>query len=169
MPQLNFNPADHPTDESMSFDPLPDGWYDVRIDGTDLKPTKANNGEYLEIQMTVLGGQFANRKLWDRLTLKHPNETTTAIAARTLGDICRAVNITALQQTEELHGKPVRIRLKIKQDSTWGPRNEVQAYEASTGAATPPTTGAATTSAPGGVNTPTPTPTAAADVPPWKR
>jgi hypothetical protein len=31
---------------TSSFDPLPEGWYNVTIAGAELKSTKAGNGQY---------------------------------------------------------------------------------------------------------------------------
>ena len=158
MPDLNFRPDDHPADDS-AFTPLPDGWYVMIIVKSELKPTKANDGEYLELELVIPEGQqYASRRVWDRLTLRHPNEQTVQIAHRQLGDICRALGITALQATEELHGKPLRVKLKIKGDDTFGPRNEVQRYEAAPGVARPP-------SASGASGAPAAPPAAAASLP----
>jgi hypothetical protein len=175
MPALDFNANDYPHDDSRGFDPLPAGWYNVQIEGSELKPTNAGDGQYIELAMAVIDGTYAGRKVWDRLTIVHPVELTVNIAKKALGDICRSVNTINVKQTEELHGKPFRVKLSIKPDERFGPKNECQAYEACTGLERPPTTGVLTpppsgsgppVAAPATAASP---PAAAANRPPWQR
>jgi len=70
-----------------SFDPLPNGDYLCIIVSSEMKPTKAGDGAYLELELQVLEGQYTGRKLWDRLNLNNSNETTVWIARGALSSI----------------------------------------------------------------------------------
>ncbi len=68
-----------------SFDPIPAGEYLCVITASEEKPTKAGNGSYLQLEFEVIEGPYKGRKLWERLNLNNPNETTVKIA----GPLCR--------------------------------------------------------------------------------
>jgi len=51
------------------FQPLPPGRYPVQIVASELRPTKDGMGQMLWLEMDVLEGPFAGRKLFDRLNL----------------------------------------------------------------------------------------------------
>lgn len=141
----------HDVDPNVGFDPIPVGKYLAIITASEMKPTKAGTGEYLELELEVIEGPFKGRKLWDRLTLKHPNETTVQIAKGTLSGICRSVNVMKPRDSVELHGIPLLAKVKIKQRSDTGELvNEVAGYEKKTAAAPAPAVSTSTT-------------------PPWKR
>ena len=55
-----------------SFDPLPNGDYLCIITASEMKPTKAGNGAFLELELQVLDGPHQGRKLWDRLNVRRP-------------------------------------------------------------------------------------------------
>lgn len=76
-----------------SFDPVPNGDYLCIITTSEMKPTKAGDGAYLELELQVIEGPYQGRKLWDRLNLNNANETTVKIAKGTLSAICRAVGV----------------------------------------------------------------------------
>jgi len=67
-----------------SFDPVPNGDYLCIITTSEMKPTKAGDGAYLELELQVIEGPYQGRKLWDRLNLNNANETTVKIAKGTL-------------------------------------------------------------------------------------
>jgi len=114
---------------NAGFDPIPAGKYLAAITASEMKPTKNGKGEYLELEMEVLEGPFKGRKLWDRLTLKHPNEQTVQIARGTLSAICRAVNVLRPRDSVELHNLPLVVSVGLKKrEDTGEPTNVVKGY-----------------------------------------
>jgi hypothetical protein len=111
------------------FDPLPAGDYIVMIIDSDMKPTKNGAGQYLELSMQVIEGQYANRLIWDRLTLIHQNSKTVEIAQRQLSAICHAVGVMQVQDSVQLHNIPLKVRLKYINDPQYGAKNEVAGYK----------------------------------------
>jgi hypothetical protein len=111
------------------FDVLPAGEYEVVITDSKLKPTSNGAGEYLELVLQVLSGDYQNRKVWDRLNIKNPSAKAQEIARGTLSAICRAVGVMTPHDSSELHGKPLLVKLVVKSDPEFGDKNEVKAYK----------------------------------------
>ena len=111
MAKLDFNAEDAPESE---FEVLPAGDYACQIIQSEMKETKAGTGQYLELRIQVLDEPYTGRLVFDRLNLINPNETAVKIAQRTLADICKAVGVLELEDSEELHGIEFTARLKVK-------------------------------------------------------
>ena len=101
MAALNFNAAE--VQPQQSFDALPPGRYEAIISASEMKDTKAETGQYLQLTFDVVGGQYEGRKLWSRLNLVNPNATAVQIAERELSAICHCVGILVPADSEELH------------------------------------------------------------------
>jgi hypothetical protein len=147
-----------------SFDPLPNGDYLCVITTSQMKPTKAGDGAFLELELEVIEGPCKGRKLWDRLNLNNANATAVKIAQGTLSAICRAVNVLKPTDSCELHDIPLVAKVACrKRDDTDELTNIVKGYkprdaQASTQTASSagaPRSGAQAQAASGG--------------PPWKR
>lgn len=153
------------------FAPIPVGDYPAMIVDSDVKPTKARTGHYAELVFEVTEGKYKGRKVWARLNLDNPNAKAVEIAQRELSAICHAVGKLQIQDTQELHFKPLVIRVDIEESEGYSPRNAIKAYKAA-GAATQTTQGNAQAAAPEAQST---APTAAAtsaspsSAPPWER
>lgn len=126
--QFNFDSSTAPAAPSSDFGPLPAGNYTMIITGTDIKATKANTGEYLECVMEVVEGPKAGRKHWERFNISNPNKTAEDIARAALGQLCVAVGVPKLTDTDQLHDRPFIAVMAIdKKDNT---RNRIMGYEA---------------------------------------
>ena len=112
-----------------TFQPIPAGKYIAAIVGSDMKPTKAGDGSFLELQFQVLGGEYEGRLLWSRLNLENRNELAVKIARGELAAICQAVGVLTPNDSHELHDLPleVTVRLKKRQD-TGEMTNEIAGY-----------------------------------------
>ena len=87
---------------STSYDVLPPGKYLGQIVASEMRPTKDGTGQYLYMEVDILEGQYAGRKLFDRLNLVNANPDTVEIAKRTLSSICRAVGKMQVSNSEQL-------------------------------------------------------------------
>ena len=136
-------------DPAESREPIPAGWYKVVISESEEKPTKAQTGSYLQLQMEVIEGDHAGRKVFDRLNLNNPNSTAVEIAQRTLSSICRAVGVMTPRDSSDLHDKPLMAKVKVRPARDgYDANNEIGEYAAqdksapadtqSGGASTPP-------------------------------
>lgn len=143
----------HEVDPNVGFDPIPAGKHLCVITSSEMKRTKAGDGEYLQIELEVIDGPCKGRKVWDRLTLKHPNEMTVRIARGALSAICRAVGVMAPKDSVELHNLPLLVSVGLKKREDTGEMTNVVKGYAKRESATP-----ARTAAPANGSTP-----------PWKR
>ena len=129
MANLNgFNAQD--VDPAVGFDPIPAGNYLAVVTETEMKPTKAGDGKYLQLTFQVLEGEFKGRLVWARLNLENANATTVKIARAELSAVCRAVGVMAPNDSIELHNLPlvISVRCKKRQD-TGDITNEIKGYE----------------------------------------
>lgn len=134
-----FNPQT--VEPQKPLEPLPTGWYFVQIVESEVKPTKANDGHYLELVLEVIDGEYRGRKAWDRLNLHNANPTAVEIANRTLSAICHATNtLHQISDSAELHGKPLMARIvKRAASAEYDESNDVRGYKKiEGGAATAP-------------------------------
>lgn len=116
-----------PADE---FEPLPAGDYFAQVTESEMRPTKAGTGEYLKLTWQVLAGPFEGRKFWEQLNIRNPNDTAQRIALQSLAKICDAMGLAAIDDSDELHNRPVNVRLVVKEQAGYSPKNEVKGYSA---------------------------------------
>lgn len=139
---------------AQSREPVPAGWYKAVIMESEEKPTKAQTGSYLQMTLEVIEGEHAGRKVFERLNLNNPNATAVEIAQRTLSSICRAVGVMTPRTSQDLHDKPLMVKVKVKPAKDgYDANNEISEYCA------PDTGGSAEPKKD----------TAASGKPPWKR
>ena len=130
MANLNgFNAND--VEPATEFEPIPAGHYLAVVVDSEMKPTKAGTGNYLQLTFQVIEGEYRNRHLWARLNLDNPNETARKIALGELSAICRAVGVLAPNDSVELHNLPLVIQVKVKRRNDTGDlQNEIRGYSA---------------------------------------
>lgn len=126
MPVINFDATT--VTPTAPIEVIPADKYLVEITKTETKPTKAGNGYYLEVEFTVLKGEYAKRKIWDRLCLNHQTQKTVEIARANLSAICHAVGVLKPNDSRELHNIPLVINVSAKKDVEGVIRNEVKNY-----------------------------------------
>jgi hypothetical protein len=135
------------------FEPIPAGKYLAVITESEMKPTKAGTGNYLQLTFQIIEGPFQNRLLWARLNLDNPNDTARKIAQGELSAICRAVGVLSPNDSVDLHNLPLVIHVRCKKRTDTNEIvNEVKGYSKKE---TPPAPASAA-------------PTAKS-TPPWKR
>lgn len=154
-----FDPAAVEPQAPMDDSPLPAGVYTAEITSADVKPLKSGNGTGLSLEFTIIDPeQFARRKVWQNINIKHSNAQAEQIGQSQLSTLCRVLNIGKLTDSDQLFGQILRIRTKVRPaQGDYGPRAEVAAYEQAGTAAPPQQRPAA------------PAPAASSSTPPWKR
>lgn len=135
MATLQFNAATVPP--SQPFEVIPAAWYMGQLIASEMKPNSKGDGYYLATEMEILGGEYAGRKLFDRLNISNPNPKAVEIAYRTLSAICHAIGVIQVEDSQQLHGKPLMIKVKVTPaetdpvtGKTYEPKNEVTGYKA---------------------------------------
>lgn len=145
--------------------PLPAGVYNAQITDSKTGVLASGNGEGIGLTWDIIDGPCAGRKVFQHINYRHANPEAERIGQSELSAVCHAVNVMQLQDTQQLHGRPCRIKVSI--DSKDKDRNRVTGWEPM-GAAQPgmPPAGAppAQPAAPAATAS-----TSAANMPPWAR
>ena len=147
MAQITFNAA--AVIPKKSFEPIPAGSYLVSISESAIKPNSKGTGQLLNLTFDVLDGAHKGRKIFDRLNVQNSNPVAEKIGQEALSAICHATGVLQLADTNQLHGKPIVVKVKIRKDDTgqYEDSNEVTGYMPANGAL-PATSAAAPASAP---------------------
>ena len=145
------------SDDRGGFEPLPQGKYNAMVIESAVKDSKAG-GQYVELVCQVLDGKHINRKIWHRLNIVNDNPVAENIGRKDLAVLMINLGLPPqMVDTQELHGKPFVMGLKISQRDGYEPSNDVSF----TGPASNQPTAAPM------VGRPTPPPIAAVAAPPW--
>jgi len=132
MPAIDFDVTAYEAQPVRSgWDPLPPGDYTACVTSTEVKPTKAGNGEYIELTIDIIDGEHSGRKIWERLNVNNPSEQTMQIARSQLNQLATAVSQLPLTDTDQLLEIPFTLHLDIDRKDTT--RNRVMGYSASGG------------------------------------
>lgn len=134
MATFNFNANSVEPMQPRTYGPLPAGDYEMIIVKSDVKPTKAGTGHYLELEMQVVSGESSGRRHWERLNVDNPNKQAEEIAKEALAALCFAVGVTDMEDTVQLHDIPFVAHMEI--DRKEPDRNRITGY-ATAGAAKP--------------------------------
>jgi hypothetical protein len=128
-----FNPDEVPEDE---FEPIPAGDYLVQIVESEIGPTKSGNGQILKLTLEILSGEYERRRIWERINIVNQNPDAQRIAQQQLKKLCDALGTGPIQDSEELHFKPVNIHVEIRQDKSgqYGPQNVIRKFWPADGA-----------------------------------
>lgn len=155
---------------SSGYDVLPPGKYLAQIVASEMRPTKDGRGQYLFLEVDIIDGQFAGRKLFDRLNLVNDNPDTVQIAQRTLSSICRAVGKMQVSNSEQLHLVPLIADVRVRPPKgQYGESNSIRYLPRNGAVATAPAATSPSAPAPARPMTAAPTSTPAANGLPWKR
>lgn len=111
------------------YEPIPAGHYPAQITDSEVKETKAGTGSYLSLEYTLIGDSYAGRKIWLNLNLDNPNPKAVEIAEQQLAAICDSIGHNGnVQDSQELHMKPMTINVVIKRDEQYGDKNEIKGF-----------------------------------------
>jgi hypothetical protein len=77
------------------------------------------------------------------LNTRNPNPKAEEIGRQQLGDIMRAGGLSRLEDTDQLIGINLTIKVTIRNDPNYGKSNEIKAYRSVEGSAPPATAAAA--------------------------
>ncbi len=97
---------------------MPPGTYTAMVVASDVKDTK-KGGQMIVLELDIMDGDHAGRKLFERLNIKNDNAKAVEIAFRTLGEIVKAVGKTTIKDTDELHNKRLYIQVAVDPPSPY--------------------------------------------------
>ena len=147
MVQINFNAQDYDPNTGAG-DVFESGEYAFQIVSSATKATKAGTGTMLVFELACVEPEQKGKRFTIRLNVANPNAQAVEIAMKDLSAICHVTGQLHITDTQQLHGKPFRIRLEKapRADDPTKDGNEVRAYLDMNG--NPPAAGGATGGAP---------------------
>ena len=138
--EQSFDIKDMPVAEDRDFSPIPAGWYTAAIVGADVRTTKAGTGNYIAVRFDIIGPEHQGRVVWCNLNTRNPSPKAEEIGRQQLGDIMRAIGLPKLEDTDQMLGGNLSIKVTVKDDPTYGPGNEVKAFKSIEGSSPPAAT-----------------------------
>lgn len=130
--------------QGNSFEPVPDGWYNATITKAEVRDTKAGDGSYIAVSYTITGPSHEGRIIFGNLNLRNKNPKAEEIGRQQLGDVMRAIGLAKVDDSDQLIGGQLGIKLKTRKSEQYGDQNEVSGWRAVAGS-TPPSASAAPT------------------------
>jgi hypothetical protein len=117
--------------DDVQDDLIPEAWYTAQIVKTEIKDTKAKDGKYISLHFKILEGEYAKRMVFTNLNIINKNSTAESIAKRSLKNICDALDIKSIVDTNELHGQPLEIKVVHSEATAAYPaKEEVKGFRA---------------------------------------
>ena len=126
MAQLKFNAAEVDT---ASRDAIPSGTYEAVVTDSETRATKNGNGMGINLTFEILSdGPAKGRKVFAWINYENQNAKAQQIGREELASLCKAVGVTELEDTVQLHNLPLVITVGVdRNDPT---KNVVKAYKA---------------------------------------
>lgn len=117
-----------------NYEPLPPGWYTAIVNGAEIKNTKAGTGQYIAVRYDITGPTHQGRVVFGNLNIKNPNPKAEEIGRQQLGELMRAIGLTTVQDTDQLIGGQLMIKLDVRESEQYGASNDVKGYKANSAA-----------------------------------
>ena len=173
---LDISLSDLPESTGGAYDPLPAGWYTAMIAGAELQATKDGSGQYIKIKYSITGPSHQGRVVFGNLNIKNQSAKAEEIGRQQLGELMRAIGLARVQDTDQLIGGNLSIKLDIRpartdasSGKTYDAQNEVKGYKASGGAAPAASMPSFGASQPQAAAPSAPAAPAASSAPPWAK
>ncbi|PWL18855.1 hypothetical protein DKP76_07275 [Falsochrobactrum shanghaiense] len=126
-----FNATDHDTTQS-DYAELPNGTYVMEVEAADVAATSTGSGTILKTTMKVLEPQEQEgRKLFTNYNIENKNPQAQEIGQRQLASLCRAIGVSAVDDTEDLLFKSFTARVALgrpSKDGQYPARAEIKRY-----------------------------------------
>lgn len=118
-----------------SFDPIPAGWYSATIAKAELNNTKSGTGQKIDLRFDIVGPTHQGRVVFGTVNVRNQSQKAEEIGRQRLGEIMRAVGLSKINDSDELVGAPICIRVKIQPaENGYDARNEVSGFKSASGA-----------------------------------
>lgn len=151
-----------------SFDLIPQGWYNVSITKADLGQTKSGTGTKIDMRYDITGPSHEGRVVFGSINIRNQSQKAEEIGRQQLGEIMRAIGLAKVEDTDQLIGGQIQIKIKIRKptdnDKANGyhdDKNEIGGWKSLTGST--PISGTKVPSAPSATSAP------AGAKPPWAK
>ena len=135
MATLNFNVNNNLKDNNGSddsrYETVAPGWYHAGAIGSEMKTTRAGNGQYLNVQFEITEkGKFEGRYVWDLFNFENPNPKAVEIGLENFAKFCNAAGLNGMvTDSYQTHHRPVRIRV-VNEEYQGEARAKIKGYRA---------------------------------------
>lgn len=93
---------------------FPAGWYTATITDGEIKPTADGSGQRMNLEFTVMDGDFKGRKVFDGLNIVNSSTQAQEIAHQQLSAICHATSVIRFNDIQELFGRPFLLKAGLE-------------------------------------------------------
>lgn len=132
MSLLNIQFAQEEIKESLKddFAPIPAGTYTAEITRSEVKENKSGSGNRLSLGFKILEGNHAGRLVFQDITLRNINDISQQIGRKKMAQLFHACGTNGVQDSSELHGIPMQIKVAIRKDKTgqYDDQNEIKKF-----------------------------------------
>lgn len=127
----SFNAQDYDTTQS-EFSELPNGTYLMEVEAADVAATSTGTGTILKATMKVIEpADYADRKLFTNYNIENKNPTAQEIGQKQLASLCRAIGVSAVEDTDDLLFKSFSVKIGLgrpSKDGQYPARAEIKKY-----------------------------------------
>jgi Protein of unknown function (DUF669) len=121
MPAFDFNRKD-----GESPQPVPAGNYEVMICRSDFKLTRSG-GEQLILGVKIISGAYTGRQIFHAINVAG-SDAACAFGRKKLAKLLEALNLEKIEETEELHDRPLMAVVEIEHSLDYDPKNVVNGW-----------------------------------------
>ena len=122
---------------SNNFEALPPAIYEATITQAELKDTKAGTGQYIKIRYDIVGPTHQGRVVFGNFNIKNPNPKAEEIGRQQLGEMMTAIGIAKVNNTDQLIGARLKIKLVVRSSEEYGEQNDIKGWSSVSGASIP--------------------------------
>jgi len=127
--------ADELPESRGDYEPLPEGWYSAEIGDAEIRVTKDGTGQYIRCRYNITGPTKAGRVVFGNLNIMNKSQKAEEIGRQQLGELMRSVGIGRIEDTDQLVGCELQIKLSIREAEKGYPaQNDVRGFKASSSA-----------------------------------
>jgi hypothetical protein len=138
----SFNADDLPTGSTGEYELLPEGLYSAMIAKAEVGQTKSGTGTKIDLRLDITGPTHQGRVIFAAINIRNQSAKAEEIGRQQLGEIMRAIGLPRLEDSDQLVGGQLQIKVKIKHPSPDDvargysqARNDVGGYRALAGGA----------------------------------
>lgn len=111
---------------------LPNGIYDLEVTVAEVKPTSTGNGTMIKLTYSVIEPvAYANRLIFGNMNIENSNAQAQEIGQRELAQLCRALELPGIDDSDELRLKRFRAKVglgKPSKDGQYPAKNEIKRF-----------------------------------------
>lgn len=127
-----FNAQEHDTEQRNDFPELPAGIYQLEVTASEVAATSTGSGTILKTTMSVIAPEeFKGRLIFNNYNLENANAQAQEIGKKQLASLCRAIGLSTVEDSEELHLRAFTAKIglgKPSKDGKYPARAEIKRY-----------------------------------------